>query len=196
MKILDKIALVLFSSIILIVSVLVCFMIFGWIKLAVVVIYIQDLLNNVTASNITLGVLAVLILLSIKGIFFTTDTKKDSNTDNGILIQNENGKLLISKDTIQNLVSGVAQGFENTQDVTSKVILTKDNHINIDVTLFVAQDAPIKDLSNKLQMAIKDVVKNSIDIDIQEVNIKIRNIAPKPEKQEESKNIFPRKNKN
>lgn len=184
MKVLDKIALVIFSSIILIVSVLLSFMIFGWIRLEVVNMYIKELLNNQMACNITLGVLVVLILLSIKGIFFSSDSKKDKdkkNMDNGILIENENGKLLISRDTIQNLVSGVVKGFENTQDVTSKVILTNDNNINIDVTLFVTEEAIIKDLSNKLQLKIKEVIKNSIDIEIKEVNIKVRNIAPKEE---------------
>jgi len=187
MKVLDKIALVLFSSIILILSALLCFMIFGWIRLEVVNVYIKELLNNQTACNITLGVLVVLILLSIKGIFFSTDSKKDKDKsmDNGILIENENGKLLISRDTIQNLVSGVVKGFENTQDVTSKVILTSDNNINIDVTLFVTEEAIIKDLSNKLQLKIKEVIKNSIDIDIKEVNIKVRNIAPKEQTVEE-----------
>ena len=58
MKVLDKIALVLFSSIILIVSVLLCFMIFGWIHLDVVTIYMKDLLNDQTACNITLGILS------------------------------------------------------------------------------------------------------------------------------------------
>lgn len=183
MKVLDKIALVLFSSIILIVSVLLSFMVFGWIRLEVINMYVKELLNNQTACNITLGVLVILILLSIKGIFFSTDSKKDKdkNMDNGILIENENGKLLISRDTIQNLVSGVVKGFENTQDVTSKVMLTNDNNINIDVTLFVTEEAIIKDLSNKLQLKIKEVIKNSIDIEIKEVNIKVRNIAPKQE---------------
>lgn len=188
MKVLDKIALVIFSSIILIVSVLLSFMIFGWIRLEVVNMYIKELLNNQMACNITLGVLVVLILLSIKGIFFSSDSKKDKDKksmDNGILIENENGKLLISRDTIQNLVSGVVKGFENTQDVTSKVILTNDNNISIDVTLFVTEEAIIKDLSNKLQLKIKEVIKNSIDIEIKEVNIKVRNIAPKEETVEE-----------
>jgi hypothetical protein len=188
MKVLDKIALVVFSAVILIESVLLGFIIFGWIRLDVVNIYIAGLLNNQTSCNVILGVLAVFILLAIKGIFFTSSTgkenDKDKSMDNGILIQNDNGKLLISRDTIQNLVSGVVQGFENTQDVTSKVILTNDNNINIDVTLFVTEEAIIKDLSNKLQLKIKEVIKQSIDIDIKEVNIKVKNIAPKEVKVE------------
>ncbi len=183
MKVLDKIILVLFSSIMLIVSALLCFILFGWIKLDIINIYANNLLNNQMASNITLGVLVVLIILSIKGIFFSTDSKKDKDKsmDNGILIENDNGKLLISRDTIQNLVSSVVKEFENTQNVTSKVVLTSDNNISIDVTLFVEEEAIIKDLSNKLQVKIKEVIKQSIDIDIKEVNIKVRNIAPKKE---------------
>ena len=182
MKVLDKIALVLFSSIILIVSILTCFVIFGWIKLDVIVLYIEALLNDNTASNIALGLCVLFILLGIKGIFFSTETpKNEKNLENGILIQNENGKLLISRDTIQNLVSGAVQSFENTHDVTSKVDLTSDNNINIDVTLFVEEQVPIKDLSNKLQVKIKEVIKKSLDIEIKEVNVKVKNIAPKQE---------------
>lgn len=183
MKALDKIILVLFSSIILIVSALFCFMIFGWIKFDIINIYVTNLLNNQTATNITLGVLAVFIILSIKGIFFSTEFKKDKDKsiDNGILIENDNGKLLISRDTIQNLVSGVVKEFKDTQNVTSKVVLSKDNNISIEVTLFVEEEAIIKDLSSKLQLKIKEVIKQSIDIDIKEVNIKVKNIAPKKE---------------
>lgn len=181
MKVLDKVALVLFSCIVLIVSVLLCFVIFGWLRLDVMVLYVKNILNNPMGANITLGVLTVLILLAIKGIFFSSDTKKESGTENGILIQNENGKLFISKDTIQNLVSGVVKQVEGAQDVSSKVILSKDNFVNIDVVLFVDQDIIIKDLSNDLQQKIKETIKKSIDIDIKEVNIKIKNITPKQE---------------
>lgn len=181
MKVLDKVALVLFSCIILIVSVLLCFVIFGWLKLDVMVLYIKNILSNPMGANITLGVLTVFILLAIKGIFFSSDAKKENGTENGILIQNENGKLFISKDTIQNLVSGVVKQVEGAEDVSSKVILSKDNFVNIDVVLFVNQDVVIKDLSNNLQLKIKETVKKSMDIDIKEVNIKIKNITPKQE---------------
>ncbi len=181
MKILDKVALVLFSCIVLIISVLLCFVIFGWLKLDVMVLYIKNILSNPMGANITLGVLTVFILLAIKGIFFSSDSKKENGTENGILIQNENGKLFISKDTIQNLVSGVVKQIEGAQDVSSRVILSRDNTINIDVILFVSQDIIIKDLSNNLQLKIKETVKKSMDIDIKEVNIKIKNITPKQE---------------
>lgn len=181
MKVLDKIALVLFSCIILILSSLLCLVIFGWLPMDAMTIYLKYVLINPVASNITLGVLVVLILLAIKGIFFMSDSNTENGADNGILIQNENGKLFISKDTIQNLVSGVVKEVEGAQDVSSRVLLSKDNKINIDITLFVSQNVMIKDLSNELQIKIKDLIKKSMDIEIQEVNIKIKNITPKQE---------------
>lgn len=181
MKVLDKIALVLFSCIILILSSLLCLVIFGWLPMDAMTIYLKYVLINPVASNITLGVLVVLILLAIKGIFFMSDSNTENGADNGILIQNENGKLFISKDTIQNLVSGVVKEVEGAQDVSSRVFLSKDNKINIDITLFVSQNVMIKDLSNELQIKIKDLIKKSMDIEIQEVNIKIKNITPKQE---------------
>ena len=113
-KTLDKIALVLFSSVILIISVIFCLVIFGWINIDIITLYIKHGLNNPVITNVTLGVLTVFILFAIKGIFFTSDSKDESSMENGILIQNENGKLLISKDTIQNLVSGVVKEVETS----------------------------------------------------------------------------------
>lgn len=180
MKVMDKIAFVLFSSVILILSILYCLVVFGWISPDVIVLYIKAGLNNPVITNITLGILTVFILLAIKGIFFSSDTKADVK-ENGILIQNENGKLFISRDTIQNLVSGTVKETEGAQDVSVSVVLTKDNNINIDVVLFVLPNVIIKDLSNKLQQKIKDITKKSMDLDIKEVNIKIKNITPKVE---------------
>ena len=176
MKVLDKIALVLFSSIVLIVSILFCFVIFGWINIDIRALYIKQGLNNPVVSNITLVVLVVFILLAIKGIFYTS-TKRENGAEKGILIQNENGKLFISKDTINNMVSGVVKQVNGAEDISSKVLLTKEGAISIDVTLYVTQEVVIKDLSNELQQKIKETIKKSMDIDIQSVNISIKNIT-------------------
>lgn len=181
MKVLDKIGLVLFSSIILILSIILCLLIFGWINIESVNVFIKYMLNDNMVSNITLGVVTVLILLAIKCIFFDSTSKSDTGFENGVLLQNENGKLLVSRETIQNLVSSVVKNYGTTKDISTKVILDKNNSINIEVTLYVAQDAIIKDLSNEIQIKIKEVIKKSLDLDVKEVNIKVKNIAPKQE---------------
>lgn len=176
MKVLEKICLVLFSIIILVLSVIMCLLVFEWLNISTVNVVLFNAINNVTASNIILVISVILILLAIKCIFFS-ENSKDSRTD-GILLQNDNGKLLISKETLENLVSGIAKGFEGTENVTTKVELDKENNLRVQVTLYVHPNAIIKDLSANIQTRIKEAIKSTSDLEVHEVNIRIRNIVP------------------
>lgn len=177
MKIIDRIALVIFSIIVLILSMMLCFLIFGWINLAPINYTLMGLLGNQTASNITIGVCVVLILLSLKCIFFTGNSKENFG-GNGILLENDNGKLLISKDTLINLVNGLAKRMEHVEDVSSKVFLDKDNNLRVYINLFVQPDTVIKDLSVKLQTKVKEAIKKTSDLEVKEVDIRIKNVTP------------------
>lgn len=97
--------------------------------------------------------------------------------ETGILLENEAGKLLISKDTIENLVNGVAKGFANTQSVTTKVLVNSDNELKIFVTLMVLPNTVINELSMNLQSRIKEVVKTVADLEVKTIDIKIKNIT-------------------
>ena len=97
-------------------------------------------------------------------------------TGEGILLENESGKLLITRDTIENLVNGVAKGFENTQSVTTKVILDKQNTLKVFVSLVVLQNTVINELSVNLQNRIKEVVKNATGLEVRAIDVKIKNV--------------------
>ncbi|MFR8104678.1 MAG: alkaline shock response membrane anchor protein AmaP [Clostridia bacterium] len=181
MKFLEKIGLVVFSNIILILSIVMCLMIFGWIDTSMIKVFMDCILENQIATNITLGIAIAFILLAIKCIFFDSTTRPEVNAKDGVLLQNENGKLLISKDTLENLVNGVAKGFSEAENVSTKVGLDAENNVTVYVTLYVTQNAVIKDLSNNLQTKIKAAVKKASDLDVKEVNIRVKNIAPKKE---------------
>lgn len=181
MKTLEKIALVLFSNIILILSILMCILIFGWLELDLVNGIVEKALNTTVYANIILGMSVVFILLAIKCIFFDSDARENAKEKSGILLENDNGKLLISKDTLENLTNGVVKSFNNAESVLSKVVLGTDNLVRVYVTLFVTPDVVIKDLSNNLQIKIKEAIKNSLDLEVKEVNIKIKNITTKKE---------------
>ena len=97
----------------------------------------------------------------------------------GILLENDNGKLLISKDTLENIASSVVKEFENAENITSRIELDKENNVKVFVTLTVRSNTVIKDLSNSLQFQIKEAIKTSLDLDVKEVNIRVKNIASK-----------------
>ena len=94
------------------------------------------------------------------------------------IFENSDGKLLISKETIENLVNGVVKGFDSAEDVNTKIELGKDNTVSIYVNLSVKENAIIKELSTNLQTKIKETIKKTSDLDVKEVNIKVKNIEP------------------
>ena len=183
MKVIEKITLVIYSYIILLLALIFCLLVLGWTNTDMIVVILDRILNNTTYANIGIGISILFMLLSVKCIFFGASSKKDKDTTEGILLENESGKLLISKDTIENLVNSVAHGFETTQNVATKVIFDEDNNVKISLTLLVSPNTIIKELSSNLQIRIKEVVKKATDLDIKEININIKNISEQQEAQ-------------
>ena len=155
MKFLEKISLVIFSIVMIVISIINCLLVFGWLRLGTVNTFANQILNNSTYSS----------------------SKDSVKSGNGVLLENDNGKLIVSKETLVNIVNGVAKGFESTENVTTRVVLDKESNLRVYVELFVRPNAVIKDLSVNLQNRIKEAIKKTADLDVKEVNIKIRNIA-------------------
>lgn len=174
MKFIEKVTLIIYSNIILILSVIACLLVFGWIDIDVVQNLVKDLILYGTSSKIILGVSIVFILLSLRCIFFDPTSKQELKDKQGILLANDNGKLMISKETIEDLVQAVTKQYKMAKEVTSKVELDKDNNVNIFVNLVVGSDTVIKDLSADLQDKIKTKVKETTDLEVKEVNITVK----------------------
>ena len=181
MKILEKITLIIYSNIILILSIILCLLIFNWLDISLVENIINSLIIGEISSKILLGLSVVFILLSIKCIFFDSTSKEEIKERQGVLLQNESGKLLISKETIENLVNSVALNFQNAEDVTTRVELDSENNVKVYVNLIVNEEAIIKELSSKLQQKIKEKIKTATDLDVKEVNITVKKVAAKTE---------------
>ncbi len=181
MKILEKIALVIYSLIILAIAVISSMIVFGWLKPDLVGNTIMSIINGEKTSIALLVVNVIFILLSIKCIFFRKSDKKVKPEEQGILLQNENGKLIISKDTIENLVNNIITQFESVEGATSSITLNNENNLVINLNLTVGENVIIKELSANVQEKIKTAVKTALDLEVKEVNIKIRNYAGKKE---------------
>lgn len=178
MKTIEKLTLVLFSTLMLIISVILCLAIFGWVDLNFIGDVINIAITNTVTSNVLLVLSIIFILLAIRCIFFDSSTKEKEEVKNGILLENSNGKLLITKETIENLVNAVVKGFDSAENVTTKIELDKENNVRVFVNLVVKENAVIKELSSNLQNKIKETVKKSSDLEVKEVNIKVNNIEP------------------
>ena len=179
MKVVEKITLFLYSNIMLILSIILCLLVFGWLDMGLVGGIVQKVITGDLSGKIILGISLLFILLSIKCIFFSNTSSKETKNTQGVLLENESGKLLISKETIENLVNSVALNFENSEQVTTRIDLDKDNNVIVYVNLTVSSEAVIKDLSSNLQKEIKEKIKNATDLEVKEVNITVKRVVEK-----------------
>ena len=178
MKTIEKITLVLFSTLMLVISVILCLAIFGWIDTTDIGNVINIAISNNVSSNVILALSIIFILLAIRCIFFDSSAKQKEEYKNGILLENSNGKLLITKETIENLVNTVVKGFDSGEEVTTQIELDSDNNLKVYVNMGVKENAVIKELSTNLQNKIKEAIKKASDLEVKEVNIKVKNIEP------------------
>ena len=165
MKFIEKVTLIIYSNIILILSIIACAIIFRWLDISVIQTLTKNLLLYGTSSKVILGISIVFILLSIRCIFFDPTSKQELKDKQGILL---------AKETIEDLVEAVTKQYKMAKEVNSRVELDKENNVNIFVNLVVGSDTVIKDLSADLQEKIKNKVKETTDLEVKEVNITVK----------------------
>ena len=113
MKFLDKLVLKIFSLIILVLAVGLILVVTGIVPMGIIEEYLDILINYENGIKIAIGVLGVLMLLAIKGMFFTGKT--ENNGKDGIILENTNGKLVISKESLENLIASVIKDIQVKQ---------------------------------------------------------------------------------
>lgn len=182
MKILDKISLIVFSNLILIASIIMCLLVFGWIDAESVYFVMKLALNDTLTTNVILVLSTIFIVLAIKSIFFTSEENRINGIKDGILLKNDDGQLVISKLTLEELINNVVKGFDSAQDVSSKIILDEEKNLIVYVTLSVKENAIIKELSTNLQSKIKSAIKKTSDLEVKEVNISIKELQTEENK--------------
>lgn len=185
MKFLERFALTIFSIIILIVSITLLCVMFEVVEVNIFTTPILYVLNNIIAFRTTLVIAIICILLAIKCLFFRS--KKQDLGKDGIVLENSSGKLVISKESLENLVASVARDIPGAEAVSSRTILDKDRNLKVFVTTTVSKDIMLKDVSTELQTKIKEAMKNTADLEVKEVNIKIKNITSKKVKKSKEK---------
>ena len=184
MKIINRIALVLFSIVILLEGLAICFCIAGWLDLDLVKNAIEFAMTDNIVAKVTLSISTLLVLIAMYCIFIGAESEESGGSRDGILLENESGRLLVSRDTIESLTNSVVKSYPTAQNVMTRVDLDVENNVSIFITLFVYPDAIIKDLTVSLQKDVKETIKRSLDLDVKDVNVKIKNITTKKENKE------------
>lgn len=192
MKILEKFVLILYSFLILVISVVLCLVIFKIIDIETINNCIKYMLEDSTILITVLASSIVCILLSIRCLFFRKrkEIKKSDATD--ILLENESGRLLISKRAIENAVKNVVNNaVKDTKDCKVIVDIDPANYLSVYVSILLNNNLKIRDMTLDLQLKIKSQIKDDFDLDVKQVNIKIDSVEEKEKENEkkESKKI-------
>ncbi len=167
MKLLERFSLIVFSIIIIFVSVIMIL-----IGLEVVN---ADTFEFLTENIIgTICVSIIFILWAIANIFLRNTNNDNSN---GVLLENENGSLLITKDFITNLTEAILRKNSDIKEGNAKISFDMNKDLIININATVKDTAIVKETSTKIQENIKMTIKKATDLDVREINIKIKNVG-------------------
>lgn len=176
MKLVDKVIYFIFSVIILTIVVVMFTVI---LNIGVVVNPVFNFISNIpnmsfTQEQMTYIVIIEILLfvMAIKGILF--QSKLEENKD-AIILENNSGKLIISRKTLENLVKDISNGVQGVENSVARVNVSKDTELIISIDI-VVKEGSIKDITKKLQEDVKIAIKKASDLNVSEVNVNIKNI--------------------
>lgn len=177
MKFIDRMSLKIFALIIGVLSIMIALIVTGIIPVDYLTDPIVYLTDGTVKIKATLIVCAVLLILVIKSLCFASKPNDDGKE--GIVLENSSGKLVISKESLENMIASISKEIPGTESTTSKTLVDKDKNLKVFVTTVVSKDVMIKDISTELQHKIKDAMRKTADLEVKEVNVKIKNITSK-----------------
>ena len=178
----ERIISVIFSVIVLILSVVLMLTLGG----VLAPNFGANMMASIVEGNFFSKILFVLALiffvLSLREIIFGKKVAVEGKE--GIILENESGKLIISKESLENLVAGVGKELTGAESITSRTYIDSEKNVTVDINIVVNRDAEIKEISNELQKRVKAALKQTVDLDVKYVNIKIKNISNKKSKKQ------------
>ena len=176
MKLVDKVIYFIFSVIILAIVVVMFTVI---LNIGGVVNPVFNFISNIpnmsfTQEQMTYIVIIeiLLFIMAIQGILF--QSKLEENKD-AIILENNSGKLIISRKTLENLVKDISNGVQGVENSFARVNVSKDTELIISIDI-VVKEGSIKDRTKKLQEDVKIAIKKASDLNVSEVNVNIKNI--------------------
>ncbi len=184
MRLLDKFVLRVFSIIVLALTVVLALIFFGIIPTSDVTQLLAKFsdMQEFTKAVVITG--AVLVLFSLKGLFFQSKSK-DLAKD-GIILENNSGKLVLTKESLDCIITGVVNEVDGASIESSRTTLDKKIGLIVYLIISVDRDIMIKDVSKELQDKIKVAMKNTADLDVGEINIQVKKVSVKKQKKSPS----------
>ena len=173
MRVLDKIALAMFSVLILAISVVYILLYCGIMDQALAVKGIEIMVNEEPSKFVFLGLSIICILLSIKAILFDADSYENIKTP--VEIEGDNGTLEIMPNTIEAIASMTLKNYTVISEAIAKMQSKKDG-IVMNITCMVKPDTIITELVSEMQKNVKEKIETQTSAHVLEVNIRVKDL--------------------
>ena len=180
MTLFQKIISVTFASIVLVMSVVFMLTLGGILEPDLGSNIMEEMIEGEFWSKIFFAVCVILAIFAVKEIAFGEKVSREGRE--GIILENETGKLIISKESLENLISGVGKEIEGIDNISSRTFIDIEKNVVVEANVVVGREVVLKDISTQLQKRVKEALKQTADLDVKYVNIKIKNISNKKSK--------------
>lgn len=185
MKYLDKLINLIFSLVILVLTAIIVLVSAGFLEYDLVDSFIRTNIFSVDNNTTTCIVALTAFCAALKTTFFLSKTSNKNKSN--ILVSTTNGIVQIAQETIESTAKNVAKNYDEVKDVQVRMIKIK-KAVNIYMSLLVLPRTNIIELSSKVQEEVKDAVQNTTGVKVNNIDIKIKNIAENRVNNNKSKN--------
>lgn len=171
MKGFEKFLLVVFSVIVIVISVNIILVSAEMINpLFALKTSIAWLVNN-KVVGLVIG--ALLALLGLIGLFSSSGSS--NMIKGGLAIKSEKGTVYISKETFENIILGVTRTYAELKNVKAEINMTEEGVI-ANIYAMILPDTVVPTLTAKLQESVKASVLKQTTVEIKEANVKIKGV--------------------
>lgn len=171
MKGFEKFLLILFSIIVIIVSVSLVLIATGMMDGSFVTTKILEFAKQYKTCTLIIG--SIFALLGLIGLFSSSDSS--DSISGGLAIKSDTGTVYINRDTFENIILGVARNFPELKNIKADIQITEQGVI-VNVNTMILPDTIVPELTEKLQESIKSSILKQTTVEIKEANIKIKGV--------------------
>ncbi|MCL6451684.1 MAG: alkaline shock response membrane anchor protein AmaP [Acetobacteraceae bacterium] len=170
MGIFDRIILTLYTFSLTFISLAFILMALGWLAPLDVV---RASLSDPDGRWVVGIVAATFFVVSLRLLYFGFRRRYPGQT---LVHQTPLGEVRISLDAVENLVRKVVRQVTGVRDVRARV-LHQGGEVGVSLRVTVSPDLSVPEVSDKIQNAVKNYVRNVVGVGVHEVEIFVENIG-------------------